>query len=181
MNRPASTEYETRVDEHAVRLIAVSTITTLAISLSLGLMVIGPMYAFLIHGEYATATGVILPFIDPDSVKGYACNVAIQLITALAGLVGLIATEMASSIVNNTYTMLADLVCFNMVTFSDGLNVRAFEFRHKMELRNIFVQLQDLEVYLDEVNDIYYWKFFLQPILTTGCVALGILAEMLVG
>lgn len=43
--------------------------------------------------------------------------------------------------------------------------------QHKMELK------VDFESYLREMNDIYYWKFLLQPILTTGCVSLALFSQ----
>lgn len=75
---------------------------------------------------------------------------------------------------------MANIVCLNIRKFSDHMRQGTFSYENKVEFRNILVQLQDLEAYIRELNDIFYWKFFLQPILTTGCVSLAIFAQLVV-
>lgn len=87
-------------------------------------------------------------------------NIAIQAVVSVVAFIGVIAIENVSCLNNNTYTVMTDMVCFNMRKFSRGLRPERFTYENKMELRNIFVQLQDLEAYLNELNDHYYWKFF---------------------
>lgn len=180
MDRKPSTEYEQKLDAHAMKLIKISISTTIFVAFSFSLILIGPIYVFVSNGEYANPTGVIMPFVNPDSGRGFAINLSIQFAVASIASVGLISTEILSCMINNTYAVMTDMVCFNMSEFSDGLLQPAFSEQSKMALRNIIVQLQDLEAYLNAVKRIYYWKFFLQPPLTTGCVALGIFSQMIV-
>lgn len=178
LDRKPFTEYERKVDENAGKVITDSLLTTVFVIFSFFLVIIGPAYVFVVHGEYVVPTGVILPFVDPNTGRGYAINIIIQFGTAIAALLGLVSIEGMSSMINNAYTVMADILCFNMRKFSDDLGHGTFSNENRAELRNIFVQLQDLEVYLDELNQIYYWKFFLQPMLTTICVALAIFAQL---
>lgn len=140
-------------------------------------VIAGSVYAYVVHGEYSIPSGAFVPFVNPNTGRGFIANILIQCGSTMTALVGMVAIEMGSSIIINTYSVMSDMICFNMRKFSDGLRQGTFTYQNKMELRNIFVQLQDLEAYLDEVNDIYYWKFLVQPSLTTGCVALGIFAQ----
>lgn len=80
----------------------------------------------------------------------------------------------------NSFTAMADLVCLNMRTFSDGLSSGQFTLQQKSELRDIIVRLQDLEHYIKELTDIYYWRTLTLPLLTTWSVSLGMFAQMMV-
>lgn len=180
MDRKPSTEYERKLDQHAMKLIKISISTTIFVGFSFSLILIGPIYVFVAHGEYGNPTGVIMPYVNPDTGRGFAVNLTIQFGVAAFASIGLISTEILSCMINNTYTVMTDMLCFNMRGFSDGLHPVTFSDQSKIAMRNIFVQLQDLEAYLNAVNGIYYWKFFLQPPLTTGCVALGIFSQMIV-
>lgn len=141
---------------------------------------VGPLYVLIFRGELAVPTGVILPFFEPDDLQGFTINMIIQFVIGFIGFIAVLCIEVASSLIFNTFTVMADMVCFNMRTFSDRIRQGAFSHENEMELRNIIVQLEDLEEYFKVLNDIYYWKFFLQPILTTGCVSLAIFAQLVV-
>lgn len=176
-----STDYERKLDEHAMKMITHPILTTLILTASVGLIMVGQAYAYIVDGVYALPTGLIVPFVDPNTDRGFAINLIVQSATAFTVSLSIIATEAIACIINNTFIVMADMVCFNMRKFSDNLRQKSFTHQNKMELRNIFVQLQDMEAYLEELNRVYYWKFFLQPILTTGCVSLGIFSQIVVG
>lgn len=180
MDRKPSTEYEFQIDQHAKKLIPYSILVVFLMIVSFSLILIGPIYAHIANGDYASPTGVILPFIDPHTEHGYAINLIIQFASASVTLLGIVCIEVGNCLINDTYKLMAHLVRFNVRKFSDNLRQGTFSYQNKIEFRNILVQLQDLEFYLAELNDIYYWKFFLQPILTTGCVSLSVFAQTVV-
>lgn len=148
--------------------------------ISFSLIIVGPLYARLAHGEQAIPSGLIVPFIDPTSERGYAINFAIQFASVVASSIGNMSIEGIASIIINTFKVMDDLVRFNMREFSKGLHPKQFTNEQLAEFRNLIVQLQDLENYFKEVNEIYYWKFFLHPIATTVSVSLGIFSQMTV-
>lgn len=178
--RLPKTGYERKADELATKLITHTIVSIICVFATYVVKVIGPMYVLVVRGEYAIPTGVIVPFVDPDTLRGYIINMAIQSTVTGIAFISIICVEIMSSMIINTFTAMADLVCFNMQEFSDNLRPSSFSYRNELEFRNILVQLQDLEAYFGELNEIYYWKFFLQPILTTGCVSLAVFAQLVV-
>lgn len=144
------------------------------------LVIVGPAYVFFVNGEYVTPTGVIVPFMDPNTAISFVVNLLIQFSTAFVHLIDAIGIIIMDCLIANSYTAMADLVCLNMKTFSDGLRVRRFGLQQKLELRQIMVQLQDSELYIKELNDLLYWRTFTLPVLTTWCVSLGIFSQMTV-
>lgn len=119
-----------------------------------------------------------MPFVDATTGRGILINIFVQSIPTAGAVVAMISIEVVSCIIENTCVMMTDMICFNLDKFSDGLRQGCFALRNIQELRNIFLQLQDLEAYVGAINDVYYWKLFIQPIMTTGCVALAIFAQM---
>lgn len=180
VDRVPSTDYERKLDDHAVKLTYQLIVTVILVTTSFSFALIGPIYAYIVDGTHALPTGVILPFVDPETGRGFAINLTIQLAVSSFGLVAIICLEILTCIINLTYCTMADMVCFNMRKFSDGLRQGTFSYQNKLELRNVFVQLQDLEAFLEEWNDLYYWRFFVQPAMTTLCVSLAIFAQMVV-
>lgn len=180
-NRRPATKYEEKCDEHATRLMIEVIIVVALVIVAFNLIFLGLIYVYVFKGVYVTPTGAILPFVDPMSIRGYIINQFIQFATAIEAVPYCLALEVLACMLNNTYVAMADLTCFNMQTFSVGLRGSGhFTEQQKREFRNVIVKLQDLEAYLAELNSIYYWKFFLQPILTTICVSIGIFAQMTV-
>lgn len=180
MDRAPSTALERRIDAHATALIIESIFTVLFVAFSLSLSIAGPIYAYVFKGIYATPTGVIIPGVDPETPRGFAVNVAVQFTCTFVGCIGMICVEMVACVINNTYTVMADVVCYHLRKLSDNLLPGTFSYQNKAEIRNVFMQLQDVESYLKKFYNIYYWKLFTQPILTTGCVSLGIFSQMMV-
>lgn len=178
LDREPCTDYERRVDTHALKLVTSSLMTAVVILVSVSFALVGPLYAFVAYGEYSIPSGTIMPFVDAATGRGVLINLFVQSITTVGAVVALICSEIAACVLNNTYMVMADLICFNLDKFSDGLRQGHFSLRNAQELLNIFLQLQDLETYVSEVNNIYYWKLFTQPLMTTGCVALAVFAQL---
>lgn len=180
LDRLPSTEYERKVDEHAMKLIKHTIVTLIFIGLSFVLVIVGPVYVLIVHGEYAIPTGVIVPFVQPDDLHGFIINILVQTSVSVVGLVAIFSIEIASCMINNTYTVMTESICFNLRKFDENLRQGMFSYEQKMELRNLLVQLQDLESYFKGINDIFYWRLLTQPILTTACVSLAIFAQLTV-
>lgn len=113
INQIPSTEYQRKLDLHAGKLIGHSIIATLIISGSFTLCIVGPIYAFVVHGDYVTPTGVILPFIDFNTGRGFAINILVQMSVTLVSLLGMITIEIGSC------SAMAGMMCFNVRKFSD--------------------------------------------------------------
>lgn len=170
--------YEEITAKNASLLIAMTAATTALIILSFTFILIGPIYAYASDGTQSSLLGGMLPFTDLETTQGFIINSIIQSFWGLGALFGSISIEILSCLINNTYTVAADLICYLMRKFSTRLVAGTFTADHKAELRDIFVRLQDFEKFIAELNDLYYWKFFVQPPLITFCVSLGIFAQL---
>lgn len=177
VNRTPSNEYEKVIDQNASQLMKVTFSVVLVVLLSFSLIGIGPIYKFIFHGEYNSMTGGLLPFTTLDTLNGFLINTLFQFALGGVGIAGNVGVEIVNCMVINTCTTLADLLCNSMKKFSAGLVADTFTVQNKSELRDIFIRLNDLEDYIREFNEVYYWKFFLQPIRTVACVSLAILAQ----
>lgn len=177
-NRSLSDEYGKVADKNASSLIKATICILIVVIVSFSLILVGPIYAFVIRGEYNTATGGILPFTTLETSNGFIINLIFQSAMGAAAFAANIGIEIINCMIINTCVVMADLACCSMRKFSAGLVVGTFTDRNKAELRDILVRLQDFEIYIRKFNDLYYWKLFLQPILTTACVSLAILAQL---
>lgn len=177
-DRTPTTEYERKCDQLATELLVHVILSVMLDLVSYFFIVIGPAYVFIASNKVVVPAGVIVPFMDPSSPISLIVNFALQFTSAFIGFVDTIGLEITNCFVMNSYRAMADLVCLNMRTFSDGLQPGRFTFRQKMELRNIIVQLNDLEAYLNDLNDLYYWRTLSLPVMATWCVALGIFTQM---
>lgn len=179
-NRIPCNDFERMLDEYATNLLPFTVLTTIFVLLSFTFILFGPVYVFFARNEYAVPTGVILPFLDASSGQGFLMNILLQGAVMLTASTGFVCIENMFCVIGNTYSVMTEIICFNMREFSGGLRAKSFSYQQKMQLRNVFVQLQDLEGYFIEVNDLYYWKFFLQPITTTVCVAIAVFSQKFV-
>lgn len=179
-NQKPRTELEHIINESASQLLNQTFIIVTLVVFSLSLSLIGPMYVLVFYGEYAIPTGHVMPFVEADTLRGYIINMIAQMFVGACAFISVLTIEIAGCVINNTYKTMANIVCYNMRKFSDHLRHGTFSYANEVEFRNILVQLQDLEAYIRELNKLFYWKFFLQPILTTGCVSLAIFAQLMV-
>lgn len=178
MDHHPLTDYERKVDEHAMKMLTRSMLITAFSMWSLSFVITGSIYAYVVHGTYSIPSGSIIPFVDPNTGQGYAINIAVQSVMTLSGVVALVIQEIVSCVINNTFGVMSDMIAFNCRKFSNGLRQGTFTNENGLELRHIFLQLLDMEQFIGEINDLLYWRYFLQPVLTTGCVALGIFSQL---
>lgn len=179
-DRPPATEYDWKCDQLATKLFIRINLSTMLTLLSHVFVIIGPVYVFCVNREYSTPTGVVLPFMDPNSPISFIINLSIQSASAVVSLIGTVGLEAVNCFIFNSFSAMTDLSCLNMKTYSDALCPGHTSVHRKMKLRRIIVQLRDLEDYINEVNDLLYWRTLTLPFLSTWCVALGIFSQMMV-
>lgn len=143
-------------------------------------IMIGPAYELFFNGKYVTPSGLVLPFMDPDSFLTYAVNMSIQSTGAVVALINTSGLEIVSCFIVNAFTGMSELVCFNMKSFSDTLCPGKLTIDQRMELHHIVVKLQDLENYFSNLKSLLYWRTFSFPVIATYCVSLGIFAQLTV-
>lgn len=104
----------------------------------------------MVHGEYS------IPTADPNIGRGFLINLGVQSVETMGVIASVIVTEIVACKINNTYSVMAYMICFNCLKLSDGHRQGSFTNQNCLKLRTVFVQLQDLESFLDEVNDVMY-------------------------
>lgn len=113
---------------------------------------IGPVYVFILHGEYSTLSGGLIPFTSIDTWHGYVINVTVQATFGSIACVGTIAIEIMACLINNTYAIMTDLTICSMRKFSKNLNGRTFTKQNQAEYREVLIRLQDIEKYIAILN-----------------------------
>lgn len=150
------------------------------VGLSYSILIIGPVIGYYILHVYSVPTGTILPFIDPDSYEGFITNVCIQSAVGVVGFCGVIGVEIMIGIINGTIQALSDLAIFGIKKFDENIAKKNDIKRLSGEFHNVLRMTEDIISYSDVVNDVFYWKYVLQPIFTTFCTAIGVLCQYLV-
>lgn len=158
MDRRPSNEYERKCDQLANELIILVICSIAMILISYNLIIVGPVYVFVVSGQFVAPTGVIVPFLDPNTTLSSSINLSIQFPAAFMALLDTIGLTTVTCFIIITCTSMAELICCNMRKFSDGLRPGRFTVQQKEELRQIIVRLNDLEAYIGEFNDIFYWR-----------------------
>lgn len=148
------------------------------IMLSTGQAMIGPAIEFIKTGDLITFLAIKLPFIDEESVWGFHLNLGIQTLIKLFGTVGNLSIEMTSCIINNTISLCSEIILFNCKQVSIKVeSLGHITFATKAELREIFIQVQDLDRYILDMSDLYYWRMFSAPILITYSVSISVFCQ----
>lgn len=98
-NQMPKSEYERIVEKHATKLILYTILIIIIVVVAFSLMLIGPMHAFIFHGVYAMPTGHILPFGDPNTLRGYAIKILMQSAVGLVAPIAVVAIETASCMI----------------------------------------------------------------------------------
>lgn len=173
-----SNEYGKVAADNVSNLISTAFGTAALFVFSSFVVTVGPTYVFIINGEFSTFTGGLIPFTSIDTWHGYATNVILQTIVGCVACVGTIAIELVSCMINNTSAIMTDLTCYSMRIFSKNLNMAAFTEQNQAEHRDVLIRLQDVERYIAILNDIYFWKLLLQPILAVVCISLAIYGQL---
>lgn len=156
-----------------------NVILLMIVTLALGTC--APVYAYFVKNEYQVATGVILPFIDPDTFEGFMANLFLASILAVAGLIESAGLEFLHLLINFTLEIMASLVVLEMRRFSEDVTANGFDAsKHVPWIKDICVRLQDIEEYVVEFNYFAYWRTFLQPSLTMPCFSISFIAQYLV-
>lgn len=118
----------------------------LLMALSLSMTICVPLTRTLFTHEKEMILPVILPFIDPDTEKGFAINYVDQMITCIFGSCVLPATELMTCVLKNNAFAAAALIkdALNELTIRAKTEDDASEeFVH--EFRNIILMILDFD------------------------------------
>lgn len=134
------------LDERADELIRKSTIICLALSIGALTYSIYPFYLFVMKGEHPNLIPIVLPYTDPDTNWGYYINLANQAIIAAAGITGNFAIEIGVLALTNNLWAASDVINYDLNEIVLGFKRGETKEVRSAKLRNIFVQIQDVDV-----------------------------------
>lgn len=138
----------TILDKHkrAVELIRRTTFIVLTLGASTVVFIIYPLYLFVMKGELPKTMPIILPYTDPKTNWGYYINLANQTIIASVGILGNFAIEVGISIMTNNLWAHSDIIKYELNEIVVGIKRGESKNVRRAKLRNIFVQIQDVDM-----------------------------------
>lgn len=133
-------------DNCARRLIKSAVGIMLTIIFSSFPTVLYPVYLHFFENARPMIVPIILPFIDPETTNGYYKNICNQLVFCIVGLMGNVGIECISAFWVNNIEVSIETIRFELNELSDALlSDIGTELNKKMKLRNILIQMQDVD------------------------------------
>lgn len=131
-----------------------------------------PAYAYFFLNQRPMPVPILLPFIDYTTDTGYYINIAHQGLFGLIGTTGIIAIELMNCMLKNNVYAAKESTIYSLEVLAGMLKQSpTFTDQAIREFRNVLVKIQDLDRYLIELCEVYYWKFFLHPMLLAYSVS----------
>lgn len=146
----------------------------ITVFMSYSLVLLGPIIAFIYNNQYVIPTGVILPYVDPDTLRGFIINCCLQGITALIGTVATIGVSTVLTVCDTNIYIMKVLIKFHVKQFDKSILKNNTEHQLNNEFLNLLYMMEDFKDYVDALNDIMYYKKLVQPFLTKICAAIAI-------
>lgn len=175
------TKFDHLCNFYGTKSLKMTVLFMLFILVTTGQAMIGPAIEYHKTGVLVTFLALKLPFIDDNSILGFHLNVAIQTAITFFGTIGGLSTEMATCISNNTVLLCSEIVCFNCDEFGEYLKKRKNSTAETAaHLKQILQQIQDLDRFILEMKEVYYWRLFTAPVLIVYSVSISIFCQYVV-
>lgn len=173
-----NTKWNELCDLYGKKSIKMTILFVSFILLSTAQAMIGPMIEFMKTGNLITFLAIKLPFINEDIVWGFHLNLALQTTITTFGTIGGIAIETTSFIINNTIMLCSEIISLDCIRLGDDLGMEtASQNKIASKLPKIFMKYQDMDRYILEMCDLYYWRMFSAPILILYSVSILIFCQ----
>lgn len=174
-----------------------TTITLAIMFVSLNIYLGFPIFGYIENGDFQLPVPVLFPFTDLESRKGFIINVLNQTIICLIGCSGNIGIEVIQSILKNTVWASTVAIVYSIDEFSANFTKSTSTPLRDRYFRNIVRQVQDLDryvplwaifksiavvahnlvlflwSYISKLSHLFYWKFFVQPIMLIFAISLS--------
>lgn len=174
-------DYETKAHSElshksAIHLMRSSVKVVLVVIVGLIGFLAVPFYEFFIMNQHPMPIPIYLPFVDHKTNSGYYINIAHQVTFGTVGINAALAIEIMNCLLKNSIYAAKESAIFSMDVLETLLKQDStFSSNKKAEFKNVIVKIQDLDRFLIELCDVYYLKFFLQPLLLAYSIASSIL------
>lgn len=130
------------------------------IILSYNGIVFGSIYAYFHDGIRLTPLGIHLPYFERDSNCEFIFSMTLQGIIAVLALVGTYICELVICKVNSTFSMIPDLIRFNLTEFFDEFTINGMNLKSTVRIRNVFLQIQDFNEFVTNMKHSSLFRSF---------------------
>lgn len=180
-DKKGNSKFDELCDQYGRKSIKMTILFVNFILLSTGQAMIGPMLEFMKTGHLITFLAIKLPFIDEDNVLGFHLNLMIQTTITTFGTIGGLAIEMTSCIINNTIMLCSEIISLDCTELANKLEHGHWPAANiYAEFRNVYAKYQDLDRYILNMSDLYYWRMFSAPFLIAYSVSISIFCQYIV-
>lgn len=156
-----SANYNTLRTEHIDKLLKHMLFVLPLMIISHVIVIMAPIHALLFQHIRTTPVGLHLPILEKDSDLEFTLNMILQAIMTFYALIGSVAIEIASCIINNTIKLVPHLIRFSLRNFRDELKANGMSVEAIVQLRNLFVEIEDYHRF-DFINlESIFFRFFL--------------------
>lgn len=116
--------------------------------LSLQGSMIGPIYAYIMHGTKTTMTNVMIPFVEHATNEEFAYNVTLASIIGIHGFIGYIGLEVAMALFSDVVTIVPKLIELNFQRLDSHIDKQKLSNWHlRHTFNNIIKQALDSDEY----------------------------------
>lgn len=102
-----------------------------------------PIYAIFCQHVRTTPLAFHLPFFEKNSDTEFIVNIILQMIMAFYAMVGALAVEMASCMINHAVTITPELIQYHLDGFFDEFQDNGINLKSISLFRNCIIQIQD--------------------------------------
>lgn len=135
-------------DKMAIYLLTSSLNINLLVNISTILMICAPLYKKLVLNENELIIKIVLPFIDPETDRGYLYNMISQSITCVFGSIVIPAIELVTCVVKNNISATAAIIANDINEFMNSLHVNSeYSVEHAQRFTNIILKIRDYNGY----------------------------------
>lgn len=169
-------DYNQMCERSAIKLLK-STAKTVGILMpSVLISATFPMIMTISRHQIQLIVPVLVPFTDLDTWHGLCINLLNQFITIFFGICAGLGIEIIICMLKNSFWRMSAAVCHSL----DEL-MRSFHDLDATKNRivachfwNVVLQLRDRDRYALEMNDLCYWKLFIQPLMLNLSIAFSL-------
>lgn len=168
-------KYTKVCDESVGQMVKVAFEDLALFILAMLIMNVLPAYLYFFKNERELVLPFILPFTDPETNLGYYINQTHHVIYGFIGVCGLTGIEFINEILKNAVWVQSVAICYSFDELNEFIEKKAGDdFQLDLRLRDILAKVCDSDRYNREWADLFYYRFFLQPIALIISVGLAV-------
>lgn len=128
----------------AIYLLTSSLNINLLVNVSTISMICAPIYKKVAQNENEFVIKIVLPFVDPETSKGYAINMISQSITCVFGSIVIPAIELVTCVLKNNISAIAAVIANDITEFMNYSHANSkYSVGHTRLLTNIILKIDD--------------------------------------